>query len=55
MKYNDTPFDESASPEVKALEFDLQIAENKGDPNPKSEAHGNWAPYNNDSNRKGDR
>jgi hypothetical protein len=28
MKWNDIPWDESADPEVKALEFDLQIAEN---------------------------
>ncbi len=28
MKWNDIPFDENAEPEVKALEFDLQVAEN---------------------------
>jgi hypothetical protein len=28
MKWNDIPWDENASPEEKALEFDLQIAEN---------------------------
>lgn len=28
MKWNDIPFDSKADPEVKALEFDLQIAEN---------------------------
>lgn len=30
MRWDDIPFDESASPEVKALEFDLQIIENGG-------------------------
>jgi hypothetical protein len=30
MKWNEIPFDESASPEVKALEFDLQFEENGG-------------------------
>lgn len=30
MKWNDIPFDENASPEEKALEFDLQYAENQG-------------------------
>lgn len=29
MKWNDIPFDESATPEEKALEFDLQHEENK--------------------------
>lgn len=29
MKWNDIPFDEDAEPEVKALEFDLQIEENQ--------------------------
>lgn len=28
MKWNDIPFDSNAEPEVKALEFDLQVAEN---------------------------
>jgi hypothetical protein len=28
MKWNDIPFDESATPDVKALEFDLQYEEN---------------------------
>ena len=28
VKWNDIPFDENASPEVKALEFDLQCEEN---------------------------
>lgn len=28
MKWNDIPWDESADPEVKALEFDLQCREN---------------------------
>lgn len=27
-KWNDIPWDESASPDVKALEFDLQVEEN---------------------------
>jgi hypothetical protein len=31
MKWNEIPFDEDASPEVKGLEFDLQIEENGGD------------------------
>lgn len=30
MKWNDIPFDENAEPEVKALEFDLQLEENGG-------------------------
>lgn len=29
MKWNDIPYDENATPETKALEFDLQHAENK--------------------------
>lgn len=29
MKWNDIPFDESAKPEIKALEFDLQVEENQ--------------------------
>jgi hypothetical protein len=28
MKWNEIPFDENANPETKALEFDLQLAEN---------------------------
>ena len=28
-KWNDIPFDPNAEPEVKALEFDLQVAENQ--------------------------
>jgi hypothetical protein len=31
MRWNDIVFDEGASPEVKGLEFDLQIEENGGD------------------------
>lgn len=54
MRWNDIPFDESASAAEKALEFDLQIAENKGDPNPQPEQHGNWAPYNTDQGRSDD-
>lgn len=30
MKWNDIPYDQNAEPEVKALEFDLQIVENGG-------------------------
>ncbi len=30
-KWNDIPFDPNAEPEVKALEFDLQLAENQAD------------------------
>lgn len=52
-KWNDIPFDESASPAEKALEFDLQIAENGGDPNPKPQAEGNWNPYGNLQERRG--
>jgi len=33
-KWNDMPFDENASPEVKALEFNLQVLENGGQPYP---------------------
>lgn len=29
MKWNDIPFDEKAPDEVKALEFDLQVEENR--------------------------
>jgi hypothetical protein len=29
MKWNDIPWDENAEPEVKALEFDLQVEENR--------------------------
>lgn len=32
MKWNDIPYDASADPSIKAQEFDLQIAENGGDP-----------------------
>lgn len=32
MKWNDIPYDEYASPDVRALEFDLQLSENGGDP-----------------------
>jgi hypothetical protein len=28
MKWNDIPWDENVSPDVKALEFDLQVEEN---------------------------
>ncbi len=34
MKWNEIPFDENAEPEVKALEFDLQFAENGGEEEP---------------------
>ena len=33
MKWNDIPYDESATPEVKALEFDLQAEENAREAN----------------------
>lgn len=33
MKWNDTPFWEGASPEIKGMAFDQQIEENGGDPN----------------------
>lgn len=52
-KWNDIPFDENASAAEKALEFDLQVAENGGDPNAREE-YGNWAPYNDDKNRSSD-
>lgn len=32
MKWDEIPFDENASPEDKAREFDLQLRENGGDP-----------------------
>lgn len=32
MKWNDIPFDASANGDLKGLEFDLQVAENGGDP-----------------------
>lgn len=32
--WNEIPFDEGASPEEKALEFDLQLAENQADAKP---------------------
>jgi hypothetical protein len=51
-KWNNIPFDENASPEEKALEFDLQVAENGGDPNPKPQAEGNWNPYGNLQERR---
>ena len=53
-KWNDIPFDENATAAEKALEFDLQVAENGGDPNPPAEQYGNWAPYNDDKNRSSD-
>lgn len=53
--WNEIPFDENATPAEKALEFDLQIAENGGDPNAKGQQEGDWNPYNSDQNRKGDR
>jgi hypothetical protein len=28
MKWNDIPWDEDADPEIKAMEFDLQVEEN---------------------------
>jgi hypothetical protein len=31
MKWNDIPFDASADPDIKGLEFDLQVEENGGD------------------------
>lgn len=31
MKWNDILFDQGADPDVKGLEFDLQIEENGGD------------------------
>lgn len=49
MKWNEIPFDENASPEEKALEFDLQHRENGGenlpvDNNPYSQENfnSNW-------------
>lgn len=51
-KWNDIPFDEDATPEVKADEFDRQYAENGG--TGEKEEYGNWAPYNDDHNRKSD-
>lgn len=53
MKWNDIPFDENASAEEKALEFDLQVAENGGDPQPEAEPYGNWAPQGSEEDRRG--
>lgn len=39
MKWNEIPFDENASPEEKALEFDLQIAENSESAETKRDNH----------------
>lgn len=36
MKWNDIPFDKDATPEEKALEFDLQVEENQADAKPDS-------------------
>lgn len=44
-KWNEIPFDQNATPGEKALEFDLQVAENGGDPNAKGQQEGNWTPY----------
>lgn len=38
MKWNDIPWDENASPETKALEFDLQVEENARAADNKSES-----------------
>ncbi len=43
--YNNTPFDENASPQQKADDFNEQIVQNGGDPNPKPQTEGNWNPY----------
>lgn len=51
--WNEIPFDENASAAEKALEFDLQVAENGGDPNPPAEEYGNWAPYGTEEERRG--
>lgn len=32
VKWNEMPYFEDTTPEIKGLEFDLQIAENGGDP-----------------------
>ena len=34
MYWNEIPYDEKAAPDVKALEFDLQVRENGGNPYP---------------------
>lgn len=39
MKWSEIPWDENASPEVKALEFDLQYVESGGEP-PQLEVEG---------------
>ena len=52
-KWNDIPFDPNAEPEVKALEFDLQVAENGGDPQPQAAPEGNWNPYQGSEERRG--
>lgn len=53
MKWNEIPFNENASAAEKALEFDLQVAENGGDPDPQPEAYGNWAPQGSEEDRRG--
>lgn len=37
--WNEIPFDENATPEEKALEFDLQVRENTESANEKRENH----------------
>lgn len=54
MKWNEIPFDENADAATKALEFELQYAENGGNPEAAAEEYGNWAPYNDDKNRSTD-
>lgn len=43
--YDTTPFDENASPQQKADDFDEQIVQHGGDPRPEPQTEGNWNPY----------
>lgn len=57
MRWNEIPYDETASPEEKALEFDLQVEENargrvkragimsKGPSGPTTLVYGAWDIY----------
>lgn len=51
-KWNDIPFNENDTPAQKAEQFDAQIRENGGDPHPKPQVEGDWAPYGEDRRKK---
>lgn len=50
---DETPYDESASPEQKMLDFDNQVRYHGGETHPAPQVEGDWNPYEKAEDRRG--